>query len=424
MNYQASKHGLALLRFKRKVRINASGIVYLKLYGANLFGVGNSSENRLSWVDKNHHKIMNISDHPEFVKQAKNVTLFAAFCFEYASCMSMPDPANFRTSLPILVDATCNGLQHLAAMVRDFNVGKSVNLVDSDVIQDIYNSVASRVNESLTMDFSIERSFVKKVVMCVPYNLSGHTAAQYFIENFEYNPETNNFKPPADSTKHSPIREISYGELYKISQQVYKAFFTEHPKLKILVQYFREMADLMSLLDCPITWHTPSGLTIHQKYVKFAAVKSLCAINARKISLNVATTSIDRRSQRTALMPNIVHSLDAANIIKALDIFKPNSRDIFTIHDCFASHASNIEHLQMCVKRGFVSLYVHEEFIRKFHTNCISTMCERDPARIKVDPSAGTVYDLETSKSHMIPEMPQMGDLDIEQIIKSRYMVN
>lgn len=48
LNYQASKHGLALLRFKRTVRITASGIVYLKLYGATLFGIGKSSDNRLS----------------------------------------------------------------------------------------------------------------------------------------------------------------------------------------------------------------------------------------------------------------------------------------------------------------------------------------------------------------------------------------
>lgn len=198
---------------------------------------------------------MNIGEHPEFIRQAKNSTLFVAFCLEYARCMAMPDPANFRTSLPILVDATCNGLQHLAAMVRDFNVGRSVNLVDSDLIQDIYNTVASRVNSALTLDFSIDRSFVKKVVMCVPYNVSGYTAAQYFIENFEYNPATNKFKPPADNTKHCLHipREISYKELYKISQQVYNVFFTEHPKLKILVQYFRDMADLMTELGCPIT---------------------------------------------------------------------------------------------------------------------------------------------------------------------------
>lgn len=123
-------------------------------------------------------------------------------------------------------------------------------------------------------------------------------------------------------------------------------------------------------------------------------------------------------------MPNIVHSLDAANVIKALEIFKPDSLDLFTIHDCFASHAANIEQLLLSVKRGFVSLYVHEEFIQRFHTNCISTLGERDPARITVDRCSGKVYDMSTGKTHSIPNLPPMGDLDIEQIINSRYMVN
>jgi DNA-directed RNA polymerase, mitochondrial len=90
---------------------------------------------------------------------------FLAFCFEWARFKR--DGFGVVSSLPIALDGTCNGLQHYAAMLRDENSGKAVNLTlpastgfvtsrcdpDSDEDlefeveppQDIYQHVADRV---------------------------------------------------------------------------------------------------------------------------------------------------------------------------------------------------------------------------------------------------------------------------------------
>ena len=43
----------------------------------------------------------------------------------------------------MLQDGSCNGLQHYAALGRDFNGGKAVNLVPGPVPADVYTEIAN-----------------------------------------------------------------------------------------------------------------------------------------------------------------------------------------------------------------------------------------------------------------------------------------
>lgn len=51
--------------------------------------------------------------------------------------------------LPIHQDGSCNGLQHYAALGRDEDGAKEVNLLFAEKPADIYSSVAQRFSESL-----------------------------------------------------------------------------------------------------------------------------------------------------------------------------------------------------------------------------------------------------------------------------------
>ena len=59
-----------------------------------------------------------------------------------------------------LQDGSCNGLQHYAALGRDWLGAKQVNLVPVDRPQDPYAGVAGMVTLSLTTSFSFFLSFV------------------------------------------------------------------------------------------------------------------------------------------------------------------------------------------------------------------------------------------------------------------------
>lgn len=54
------------------------------------------------------------------------------------------DPTTFVSHLPIYQDGSCNGLQHYAALGRDEEGGKEVNLVPAEKPSDVYSSVAFR----------------------------------------------------------------------------------------------------------------------------------------------------------------------------------------------------------------------------------------------------------------------------------------
>ena len=140
------------------------------------------------------------------------------------------------------------------------------------------------------------------------------------------------------------------------------------------------------------------------------------------MALKLPTDKIDKKRQRNGLMPNIIHSFDASNLVKTVEGLKTQNIEIFTIHDCFASHAATVSKVQHEVKIGFISLYVNNNRLAKMHENWLSALENHDPSRILVKRPLGQVVIDE--KPHKIPEVPSLGDFDIEEIIHSKYMVH
>ncbi len=152
LNYQGSELAKALLLFSNGEKIlktDTSSIDYLKLFGANCFGNKldkKSAIDRLSWVNDNIDNIRNFKN-GVLLHQAENKLLFIAFCFEYnrwLDCLDNSNSTYFVTYLPIQLDATCNGYQHLAMLGLNSSLAKQLNLKEStwkDVPDDFYTYV-------------------------------------------------------------------------------------------------------------------------------------------------------------------------------------------------------------------------------------------------------------------------------------------
>ena len=54
-----------------------------------------------------------------------------------------------RSHLPVYVDGTCNGLQHMAALLRDRTLAQYTNLLKSNSKQDTYTWILSAVKEKI-----------------------------------------------------------------------------------------------------------------------------------------------------------------------------------------------------------------------------------------------------------------------------------
>jgi DNA-directed RNA polymerase len=59
---------------------------------------------------------------------------------------------NCLVRIPVFLDATCNGLQHLAALMKDKDLGAQVNLtkqVDFSKPNDLYTRLLKPINEEI-----------------------------------------------------------------------------------------------------------------------------------------------------------------------------------------------------------------------------------------------------------------------------------
>ena len=74
--------------------------------------------------------------------------------------------------------------------------------------------------------------------------------------------------------------------------------------------------------------------------------------------------------QKNAIMPNLVHSLDATSIYilyKLLNEYKKHN--IYTIHDCFSVTANDVELLIEVLKSVYVTLYSLNQYLECFHSH-------------------------------------------------------
>lgn len=149
LNPQGNDLSKGLLRFRNGVQLGPEGLWWLKVHTANCFGIDKvSMEERVAWVDTNMPAIKRVAADPlaeTWWHEADGPVQFLAACFEVAT--ATPESISF---IPVRLDGTCNGTQHLAALILDEQAGKLVNLVPAEKPSDIYAAVAAEVVECLT----------------------------------------------------------------------------------------------------------------------------------------------------------------------------------------------------------------------------------------------------------------------------------
>jgi len=178
-----------LLLLYKGENLTEQGIEYLYIYGANLFNAKINDQSiskkpfleRINWVKDNYEKIINLDI--EFIKKAESKFLFAAFCL---TLKNIHDDPNYRVKIPVFLDATCSGIQHLATLLLDKELAKKVNLTpqtNSDDVQDIYSEMMVDINKAinkygiLNPDYSslaevkLTRDILKVSIMTKVYNV-------------------------------------------------------------------------------------------------------------------------------------------------------------------------------------------------------------------------------------------------------------
>lgn len=157
-NYQSTDLAKGLICFAKPGVINKSdrdAVNYFKSYGALLFDGNNGKKsiyNRVKWVDNNSDYILNFENN-DIINKAETKACFVSFCFEYKryiDFLNNTDSNSFSTNLPIQLDASCNGYQHISLLTKQEQVFKPLNLKSStkkDKPEDFYSYILFNVRD-------------------------------------------------------------------------------------------------------------------------------------------------------------------------------------------------------------------------------------------------------------------------------------
>lgn len=192
VNPQTDDLGRSLLEFAGSKPLGDRGVYWLAVHVANSFGQDKISYSaRVSWVKSNQDMILACASDPLSERTwttAEDPWRFLRACFEWQD--HLPDGPTFPSHLPILVDGTCNGLQHISALRLSAEGAKHTNLLPATCPQDIYKKVAEDLTVALEADQSagselarewldkvgvnrkMDRKICKKAVMTTPYGVT------------------------------------------------------------------------------------------------------------------------------------------------------------------------------------------------------------------------------------------------------------
>ena len=203
-------------------------------------------------------------------------------------------------------------------------------------------------------------------------------------------------------------------------------------------------------LNFHITWFTPSGLKITQHYLVSKTNKISIKIGnkSKTVIIKESLDKLNTRKQAQAIIPNIIHSLDSSHLIKiVLSAIDNKFKPILTVHDCFGTHPNKIKELSEIVTKEFIELYSNDQFLQKFHKKIIESIKDNYYNVIKINNNYYVEFDnnknnlvvidtdtdsdiIKNKKKFnnkiellLIPKLPKMGSLILEDIINSKYMI-
>nr|QWO71390.1 RNA polymerase [Termitomyces sp. T123] len=462
LNYQGSEIAKSLVYFNKGEPLTKKGLEKLYIYGCNLYNPSNlnkeNHEERINWITKNLSNIYEMDI--KFLSQAENIWLFTSFCLILKKLKENP---SLLVHFPIFIDATCSGIQHIAGMIKDTDLGLNVNLTKQgkeDKVQDIYTKLLTAINYAIFLEgnnlnskfpklkhVKLTRSEVKTPIMTKTYNVSLigiKNQLMISIKDRERKTEINIIEKEKEKDKlvnkckkfedikikinsyinNNPIY-LDYKDIFKLAEIVESCIFSNFPKLKLVYDFFKDICKIFNKLGIPILWVTPSGLIITQNYYKTIDTKIAISYAGvtKKIVIKEWIKDLDKKAQINAVIPNIVHSLDASHLMQVIKTCEDlNIDNILPIHDCFGCHPNNLEIVFKIIKMEFINIYSQEEFLTKYQ-NYVENHLKVIGFEVKELKGKKWVIYRNNSKLEL-PVAPKIGTLNLNEVLDSQYMFN
>lgn len=387
-NPQGSDMAKAVLHFHEKRPLGERGLFWLKVHVANSAGFDKERfVDRARWTEQHWPDIVRALDEPENFPEVFGTDapwcMFSA-AWELREALRSPDHTQYRTGIPVHMDATCSGLQHYSALLRDPVGGAYVNLVDHTLCgpkQDIYGAVAStalkmmlrdvesddeslRVMAKWCLDVGIPRALAKKPVMTYVYGatLSGTADHVEYMLSREILPQLGKKFP-------EPFGDVLDPD-YAISQYIAKKLFAgiaaAVPAAAAAMQWLRNIARQQPS-GKRMAWRTPSGFLVQHDYQDFTEQRiRLNSCGVQLIVVRDWTEGTRQHAMVNAISPNFVHALDASHLTFVANAMQRSNLNMVAIHDSFGTHPCDVDSMHKHIREQFVRLYSGPNLLAEF----------------------------------------------------------
>lgn len=398
LNHMGADHCRGLMIFGVGKKLGTSGLKWLKVHLANVYGFDKASlSEREEFASKHIDEIYDSATNPlggdRWWLQAEDPWQCLAACMEFKNALESGDPASFVSYLPVHQDGTCNGLQHYAALGGDVWGAQQVNLEPGDRPADVYTAVADLVKESIKKDLleghskakildgKITRKVVKQTVMTNVYGVTfiGAKAQvrKQLVAAHRDLPDDTEDNPgtlasyvvtkifTALSTMFRGAHDIQYW-LGDCASRVSSSLTPEQVN-RIVEHASKQSArpskgdasklEEMSQFKSSVIWTTPLNLPVVQPYRTNKSRLVRTSLQLLSLAEPHRSDPVSSRKQLQGFPPNFIHSLDATHML--LSAVKSNEAKLSfaAVHDSFWTHAADVDTMNTILRDAFVEIH-------------------------------------------------------------------
>ena len=350
LNPQGTDFDKSLLYFGDEGPVNP---YWLAFQVANTYGKDKETmEDRIKWTKENHSLISQIATDPLGTigiwgdDQIAEPWCFLAACLEYHACVITGEKKT--SGLPVGIDATCSGLQHLGAMTLCRSTAEMVNVVPTPKPSDCYRSVAEVAAKHLDAKYApwMNRKVTKRSVMTTPYGVTMSSARGYIRDELYKAGHRAELKEP--------------GVLSEIVKVIFNKAIPEviPGPVRVMAWLKKSAGVILDSGKTEINWTTPSGFQVNQDLQKANTVQVQTRImGGARINVALAdgfTGEPDRAHHKSAIAPNVVHALDASLLHLTFAFW---DRPFTVIHDCVLARSCDMDDIGSEIRLHFGEMY-------------------------------------------------------------------
>ena len=420
LNFQGSDYARGLFQFGKLKRVTAKGLKWIARHTACCFnesyhidsiplwcsgnyrdhlmaeGLDTISVDKMTMEDREKWTYMNMDKiiHNYDLLDCEKPVSFLACCFEWRRYHENPDI--FYSRLPIPIDGSNNGWQHLAAISCDPQAGKLVGLVPVEIQEDFYVKTAKELIKLQPEWFEerqipmkhIRKGISKRGSMTRAYS----AGAGKIAENMYADCET------AGYHKQYNIDPQDCGMLAK---SLVKAIDITCPGPLKTMAYLQELAtqELDRTGNDTITWTTPTGFPVIYEAPRLDKYRYMIRMRIDGKSKRInhvaqfpAYGIADYRKFMCGISPNFIHSIDASHMCMVVSRW---GSAFGGVHDSFSTYADDVDDLQQLTKEVFVEFYTSDNNYKDIQRMILTDDVELDT--------------------------PGLGSLDIRSVMNSDY---